>query len=621
MEKFAGFVFYVFILGFFSIMLYNMHSLKKTSIYKSLVWKIAIAIFAFELFIHAFSFLGWIITDIMKTKTIKQADGFTISSYNVILDVKEDNQVFVTEEITVDWEEEGHHGIFKFTPEWLKYTGKNGKTISRKSKVKDLKCQNEPYTIDQVKNKPRIKIGHPDKYVSLGKKVYIITYNYDMGKDPFFKFDEFIFHAYGDYWGTEIKNATLEVRMPKSIQGYNINFFVDKYRRNNVNNCVNYNIEDNILFVKFDAHKYYLDKALTIDIELPEGYFAGGSWNYGWWSFILSLIIFFLTTWTIFKWYKYGKNFIKRAQTVEFYPPENLSSAEIGYIYNKRQPSKKLTISLIIELASKNIIKIDELNDKFKNIQITNLYPKYDKDKTSLEQKMIAEQVQTKISKLAKIVYDDLFREQDVVILSEHQTFYKTFDKINQELVKTTKDKVFDKDATKQIKGAIVRNILILILSVFSYSFIKDLDPHWYILYILSFLCIFINLFFVIIMGRKTQYGELIMARIKGFRYFLLTAEKNKLEELVQENPRYFYNILPYTYVLGISQKWIKKFEDIPYPKLDIGNVSYDNFDIIYDNVYYPSSSSSSSGGCSSCGGGCSSCGGGCSSCGGGGSW
>ena len=32
---------------------------------------------------------------------------------------------------------------------------------------------------------------------------------------------------------------------------------------------------------------------------------------------------------------------------------------------------------------------------------------------------------------------------------------------------------------------------------------------------------------------------------------------------MVIENPTYFYDILPYTYVLGISDKWIKKFNSI----------------------------------------------------------
>ena len=41
------------------------------------------------------------------------------------------------------------------------------------------------------------------------------------------------------------------------------------------------------------------------------------------------------------------------------------------------------------------------------------------------------------------------------------------------------------------------------------------------------------------------------------------TAEKERLEALVYENPSYFYNILPFAYVLGVSDKWIKNFEGI----------------------------------------------------------
>ena len=77
--------------------------------------------------------------------TIAKAKGFTIESYYVELNVKEDNNVNVTEEIVTKWYEKNHHGIYKFTPEWLKYTGKDGKTIKRKSKVSNLKALGEEY--------------------------------------------------------------------------------------------------------------------------------------------------------------------------------------------------------------------------------------------------------------------------------------------------------------------------------------------------------------------------------------------------------------------------------------------------------------------------------------------
>ena len=37
--------------------------------------------------------------------------------------------------------------------------------------------------------------------------------------------------------------------------------------------------------------------------------------------------------------------------------------------------------------------------------------------------------------------------------------------------------------------------------------------------------------------------------------------EKDRIEKLVMDNPNVYYDILPYAYVLGISDKWINKFE------------------------------------------------------------
>ena len=654
-----------------------------------------------------------IIGNKISNKKIEIADGFIIKKYNVILDVKENNTIDVTENITVNFREL-KHGILKKTPLWLEYTGKDGKTIKRKSKVLNYRAVGENYSLDTVNKKARIKIGDADKYVGIGDKTYVIKYTYDMGRDPFKNFDEFIFHTYGDYWGTEIKNASLQVIMPKSIEGYTVNFFKDKYRQTNVNEVVDYSVIGNTLNASFNAEKDYekqlnkycnqssnqnedgtcnksnfkynsLKSALTVDIELPDGYFVGGSWNYGFGSFLISIIAFALTGVTIYKWFKFGKDHDKGIKTVEFYPPDNLNAAQIGYIYNKRQINKKLTIALIIQLASKGYLKIDDLKDKEKNIKITNLaiikpneikkvyeegllvvkkLKDADDNLTRFETtvmvhlfkksnyKVIDNNIDNflkakdklvnegyieildinkipklpDISGMEKIVYNRLFEKEDEFILSENKRLYLAFTEIENTLKYSYKDKIHDKQSSKQIKWALIRSIIILILSIVSYVYVEDLDPNFSIFYILPFGCIFINLIFIMFMNRKTEYGELISAKVKGFREFLITAEKEKLEALVNENPNYFYDILPYTYVLNISKKWIKKFENIPIPEIDMGTFNYgsdSSYHSLYSDVYHPvsSSSSGSSSGCSSCGGGCSSCGGGCSSCGGGGSW
>ncbi|MDE7082321.1 MAG: DUF2207 domain-containing protein [Clostridia bacterium] len=52
-------------------------------------------------------------------------------------------------------------------------------------------------------------------------------------------------------------------------------------------------------------------------------------------------------------------------------------------------------------------------------------------------------------------------------------------------------------------------------------------------------------------------------ARICGFKRFLLLAERAKLEALVEENPEYFYEVLPYCYILGITEKLKKRYDRI----------------------------------------------------------
>ena len=66
------------------------------------------------------------------------------------------------------------------------------------------------------------------------------------------------------------------------------------------------------------------------------------------------------------------------------------------------------------------------------------------------------------------------------------------------------------------------------------------------------------------------DYGDIID--------YLNTAEKNPLNKLVEDDPNYFYNILPYTYVLNISKKWIDTFEKKNMPNIDLSALEcYEN--------------------------------------------
>ena len=146
--------------------------------------------------------------------------------------------------------------------------------------------------------------------------------------------------------------------------------------------------------------------------------------------------------------------------------------------------------------------------------------------------------------------------------------------------------------------------------------------------YIIGTLCIIGMAVCLAYLPKRTKYGTEMLEKLSGFKNFLKTVEKDRLESLVMDNPNYFYDILPFAYVFGISDKWIKKFESISlqapswYDSSDAFNIS--SFEAFMSSAMAsaqgamsssPSSSSSSGG---SSGGGSS---GGGSGGGGGGSW
>ncbi len=135
-------------------------------------------------------------------------------------------------------------------------------------------------------------------------------------------------------------------------------------------------------------------------------------------------------------------------------------------------------------------------------------------------------------------------------------------------------------------------------------------------------------------MEKRTPEINKLQEKIIGLRMFLQHAEKDRIERLVDDNPEYFFNILSYAYVLGVTDQWAKQFEDIAMkkPSWFESNTTHayflpTNFTRDFTRsvstmqsamVSRPSSSGSSGGGGYSGGGGFSGGGGGG---GGGGSW
>ena len=66
----------------------------------------------------------------------------------------------------------------------------------------------------------------------------------------------------------------------------------------------------------------------------------------------------------------------------------------------------------------------------------------------------------------------------------------------------------------------------------------------------------------VCIISRTREYTEKLN-QIVGFRNFILCAEKDRLEALLESDPQYYYHVLPYAQVLNVSDIWEEKFKNL----------------------------------------------------------
>lgn len=82
-----------------------------------------------------------------------------------------------------------------------------------------------------------------------------------------------------------------------------------------------------------------------------------------------------------------------------------------------------------------------------------------------------------------------------------------------------------------------------------------------------------------LVVSRTKNYNEQL-GEILGFKEFIKLAEKDQLEKMLEDNPQFYYSVLPYAQVLGVSDVWTEKFKNITVepPQWMTGNVIGDVF-------------------------------------------
>jgi uncharacterized membrane protein len=518
---------------------------------------------------------------------VVKAEAEVIKNFDVNINIQKDGSLLVTEKIVYDFGTNQRHGIFRDIP----LTSVNGPELNIKVlEVKDESGKPYKYTTSITNNILKIKIGDPNIFVT-GSKTYIITYQVYNAIRTFEDHDELYWNVTGNEWPVIIQNANASVILPnQSISNVKMDCFTGPYGSLQKNCTFNQDGPN----VNYSTTQHLnANEGLTIVLGLPLGYinkiylppsqksFFTLSLNFdSIFSFLLSffeLIIFpffafFIVIMIFLKrltWKTKPKPVIPKELkgepiTVEYNPPDNLSPIDIGTILDRRVDLTDIS-SVIIDLAARGYIKIRYI---VKNIPF---WP----DKKDFEFIKLKDGADL-VHPADKIIFELLFNYRDNVKLSDLKEEKASLQWYIERIKENTEQYLYDKgyfDQGAKYKLERLKNYFsIALIILFAGLFISPILPERFkvtlnTLFSFLFVGIVIAIFVVTVKqsNKLTPQGISALRKILGFREFLQLTEKDKLQLInaPELQPEIFEKFLPYAMVLGVEDKWAKKFEGI----------------------------------------------------------
>ncbi len=490
-----------------------------------------------------------------------------------------------------------------------------------------------------------INVGRDGDY-KVGRHEYELIYSLDFGEDMISEFDDFTFDIKDEDFGFDIALFNCSVTFPEGkdiLNGKDLAEVLTLRTHLNRPNLdlrsfhTNYDSETNTL--SFSRDNVSKTTCVTMQLILPQKYFdTSFTPNSSYWA----LLVVCITTVFLILILSFGSRIHKNeVETVEFYPPEGLNPIDVGRIYRGNVLPKDFA-SLVIEWAGKGLIKL-EFKSKY-HIILTKLqdFPSFNasipfsskqKEKAYFDALFASSNVfDTKVAKRkvnAKLrdATDKLYKENDVV--KKKRNIFRLLISLIAIL-----PLVFYIVWQGTIGGFEFVLLFLLLFPLIAINvFVYTPIPLWFKIiwcagfggvplwllvttYSYSYDIYSLGLVAALILVIGTMFGRIvkfypkeervIRGQIKGFKNFLVKAELSKLEMQLEEDPEYFYKILPYCYVFGITKKMEKRFKNLNVEKPEYldSSVSYSYIGFALGHSMSRASGRSSSGGRSTGGGG-----------------
>ncbi|MGN1097879.1 MAG: DUF2207 domain-containing protein, partial [Clostridia bacterium] len=504
-------------------------------------------------------------------------EAFVINDYRVEVSVGADRVHHVSEVIDLTFSQP-RHGIVRTIP--LSSSEEN-------YLIKNLSVEGESFSVSQEGEELSVKIGSGDITVS-GPHTYKISYDMIFAADSYEDFDLVYISPIGTSWDAYIENADITVKLPTE-EIYGLRATYGPY--GSTRTLENYTVSGGTVALSHSGLSPY--EGVSLWIEAPEGTFrnAPSSLSGGVGIFVTFLAVLgaALALRSAFRWFKRGRD-ERAVPVVEFYPPDDLSPAELEYVI-KRSVSNQAVASMIFYWASKGFIRYEEKGkNNFSLVKLKELTgrPSYEKDcfnglfglgsdavvskkeiengfykyvdnirlgaEAALEGRMDDNESRRRsiILMLLNFIPCAALTAVGVIMKSE---FFPALGIAAQAFTYFIVRQFFQtghKSGGKKAFLAVV-TVLIAAAEITVLAPVTELLPYAGIGVCAAIVGTgIVGEIFAALTIKSSDYGVKLVGRCLGFADFLEKAEKDRIERLVDENPSYYFDILPYAVVLGV---------------------------------------------------------------------
>lgn len=534
-------------------------------------------------------------------------DAFVITDYDVYANISETNVYDITEVITVNLSKQ-QHGIFRTIPVNSRITRKDAKgsaiTTRVSSSVSDVHVDGYKFSVQSEDDAVKIQIGDPNITVT-GIKTYRISYKLCFGNDGVSDFDEVYYNIIGLDWPAPIEHLTFSVTLPKPFDAKKVGFSIGPRGTSGYDpkdlsfSVVNNTISGTVL----RALSPYT--AVTIRTELPQGYFKVPDLRMTDW--IIMGIIGFISLICILLVLIFGLD-KKAGEDSDSCTIGHMTPTEIGFIL-KGYVDERDVVSLLFYWADKEYLTI---HDDEKGVELHKIKD-MGKEAKPFEKHMFSNLFKKspfvspsdlKYSFYATIesvksMVRSSFEKDENRIFTERSLSIRPYIRfmIVLPVIIMLAHSLIEADLGIPIIVVIIMSIIFGIFLLLPFFFFIRLIGRWHskppkshktgLFFTLLFsaaaftgflwitltyakepalpwfavFATFVIGFCSVFIRKRTSLGVEWLGRILRFRENFVKASQDGFNNFLQQDPGYFYHVLPYAYVLNLVDNKYQNFE------------------------------------------------------------